>query len=120
MQHPQTKAILGFDATDVDVAKARRKNVCATRVRQAMADGSGLRSAQAPTGEQRVARVLQPFHSELYGERWQNEDLPMHEGELVVVTGESCADWFKGYVVGRSGDPRPTPLPPAHHTPPGA
>ena len=111
VQHPQTKALLGFGATDVDAAKGKRKQVLEKRTRRAMQENrlQGMQgqmataaaaiaaAAAASVSESpravggvpegcRLARAVHDFNDSVYtGSHWQAGDLPVCAGDLIVV-----------------------------------
>ena len=105
MHHPRTPELLGFDATNIDEAKAKRKDlhmkiaqeppIAATVVNFAIGD---------------FVKILHEFDGSTYQdpEQWRAvDDLELAIGDVVVVEGKAMHEeehiegWYRGYKVHR-------------------
>ncbi len=105
MHHPRTRELLGFDATNIDEAKAKRKDlhmkiaqdppIAATVVNFAVGD---------------FVKILHEFDGNTYQDpdQWRAvDDLELAIGDVVVVEGKATHEeehiegWYRGYKVHR-------------------
>ena len=103
MHHPRTRELLGFDATNIDEAKAKRKDlhmkiakeppIAATVVNFAVGD---------------FVKILHEFNGNTYQDpdQWRAvDDLELAIGDVVVVEGKATHEeehiegWYRGYKV---------------------
>lgn len=103
MHHPRTKELLGFDATNIDEAKAKRKDLHAKIAKEPPIAAIVVNFT---VGD--FVKILHEFNGVTYrdADQWRAvDDLELAIGDVVVVEGKAAHDgeyiegWYSGYKV---------------------
>lgn len=103
MHHPRTRELLGFDATNIDEAKAKRKDL---HMKIAQEPPIAATVVNFAVGD--FVKILHEFNGSTYQdpEQWRAvDDLELEIGDVVVVEGKATHEeehiegWYRGYKV---------------------
>lgn len=105
MNHARTRELLGFDATNIDEAKAKRKDLHAKIAKEPPIAATVINFS---VGD--YVKILHEFDGNTYQDpdQWRAvDDLELAIGDVVVVAGKATHEeehiegWYRGYKVGR-------------------
>ena len=103
MHHPRTRELLGFDATNIDEAKAKRKDL---HMKIAQEPPIAATVVNFAVGD--FVKILHEFNGNTYQDpdQWRAvDDLELAIGDVVVVEGKAMHEeehiegWYRGYKV---------------------